>query len=198
MPIGVKGRRRKPFVRLGSYKPTTFRWWVVDSSKTKGANFVPLFFYSFHLSNYIQKLTNGVQSTQYRKIISGEREEIMLNKEVLLNFAKKEEGKQLIHVFEAIGSYLAMMSAIKDIKDCPDSGLTLQEAVSKAAERLCKAVFRILQYNSICKESTGEFFLTRKINRSSVEDCQKLVKCFTDAIVDNAGEKAKLYHINAA
>ena len=30
MPIGIKGRRRKPFVRLGSYKPTTFRWWVVD------------------------------------------------------------------------------------------------------------------------------------------------------------------------
>ena len=31
MLIGVKGRRRKPLVRLGSYKPTTFRWWVVDS-----------------------------------------------------------------------------------------------------------------------------------------------------------------------
>ena len=26
----MKGRRRKPLVRLGSYKPTTFRWWVVD------------------------------------------------------------------------------------------------------------------------------------------------------------------------
>ena len=31
MPIGVKGRRHKPFVRLGSYKPIAFRRWVVDS-----------------------------------------------------------------------------------------------------------------------------------------------------------------------
>lgn len=30
MPIGVKGRRCKLLVRLGDYKPTTFRWWVVD------------------------------------------------------------------------------------------------------------------------------------------------------------------------
>ena len=28
--LGFKGRRRKPILRLGSYKPTTFRWWVVD------------------------------------------------------------------------------------------------------------------------------------------------------------------------
>ena len=27
----MKGRRRKSLVRLGSYKPTTFRWWVVDN-----------------------------------------------------------------------------------------------------------------------------------------------------------------------
>ncbi len=26
----MKGRRHKPLLRLGSYKPTTFRWWVVD------------------------------------------------------------------------------------------------------------------------------------------------------------------------
>ena len=30
MLIGVKGRRCKPLLRLGSYKLTTFRWWVVD------------------------------------------------------------------------------------------------------------------------------------------------------------------------
>ena len=30
MPVGVKGRRHKPLVRLGSYKPMTFRSWVVD------------------------------------------------------------------------------------------------------------------------------------------------------------------------
>ena len=30
MLIGVKGRRRKPLLRLGSYKPMTFRSWVVD------------------------------------------------------------------------------------------------------------------------------------------------------------------------
>ena len=30
MLIGIKGRRCKPLLRLGSYKPTTFRWWVVD------------------------------------------------------------------------------------------------------------------------------------------------------------------------
>lgn len=35
MLIGVKGRRRKPLVRLGSYKPTTFRWWVVDRGDKK-------------------------------------------------------------------------------------------------------------------------------------------------------------------
>ena len=31
--IGVKGRRCKPLVRLGSYKPMTFRSWVVDTMK---------------------------------------------------------------------------------------------------------------------------------------------------------------------
>ena len=31
--IGFKGRRYKPLVRLGSYKSTTFRWWVVDRNK---------------------------------------------------------------------------------------------------------------------------------------------------------------------
>ena len=35
MLIGVKGRRCKPLVRLGSCKPTTFRWWVVDLPKRK-------------------------------------------------------------------------------------------------------------------------------------------------------------------
>ena len=29
--MGIKGRRRKPLLRLGSYKPITFRWWVVDT-----------------------------------------------------------------------------------------------------------------------------------------------------------------------
>nr|DAH47667.1 MAG TPA: protein of unknown function DUF4734 [Caudoviricetes sp.] len=28
--MGIKGRRRKPLLRLGSYKPITFRRWVVD------------------------------------------------------------------------------------------------------------------------------------------------------------------------
>ena len=36
----MKGRRRKPLLRLGSYKPMTFRSWVVDSSYTEYAKFV--------------------------------------------------------------------------------------------------------------------------------------------------------------
>lgn len=28
--MGIKDRRRKPILRLGSYKPMTFRSWVVD------------------------------------------------------------------------------------------------------------------------------------------------------------------------
>lgn len=31
MPLGVKGRRSYPLLRLGSYKPMAFRPWVVDS-----------------------------------------------------------------------------------------------------------------------------------------------------------------------
>lgn len=31
MPLGVKGRRRKPLLRLGSYKPMAFRPWAVDT-----------------------------------------------------------------------------------------------------------------------------------------------------------------------
>ena len=30
MPLGVKGRRSYPLLRLGSYKPMVFRPWVVD------------------------------------------------------------------------------------------------------------------------------------------------------------------------
>ena len=30
MPLGVKGRRSYPLLRLGSYKPMAFRPWVVD------------------------------------------------------------------------------------------------------------------------------------------------------------------------
>lgn len=37
----MKGRRCKPLARLGSYKPTTFRWWVVDYHISSGnAEFV--------------------------------------------------------------------------------------------------------------------------------------------------------------
>ena len=35
MPLGVKGRRSYPLLRLGSYKPMTFRSWVVDKEGFK-------------------------------------------------------------------------------------------------------------------------------------------------------------------
>ena len=33
MPLGVKGRRSYPLLRLGSYKPMVFRPWVVDRER---------------------------------------------------------------------------------------------------------------------------------------------------------------------
>lgn len=124
----------------------------------------------------------------------------MLNEKVLLNFAKEEQGQQLLHVVETIGSYLTMMATIKEIKEYPDTerDITLQDAVSKASKRLSKAVFRILQYNSLCREATGEAFITRKVNRSSVADCQKLVRNFVDAVLVNSEVKGNLHNINAA
>ena len=35
MPLGVKGRRSYPLLRLGSYKPMAFWPWVVDYSTFK-------------------------------------------------------------------------------------------------------------------------------------------------------------------
>ena len=56
MLIGVKGRRCKPLVRLGSYKPTPFRWWVVD--KTMLTDIIE--FTKFHLKNeMLEKAKNG-------------------------------------------------------------------------------------------------------------------------------------------
>lgn len=124
----------------------------------------------------------------------------MLNEKILLDFAKREQGQQLLHVVETIGSYLTMMATIKEIREYPDAerDITMQDAVAKASKRLSKAVFRILQYNSLCRETTGEAFITRKINRSSVIDCQKLVRCFIDAVLVNSEAKGKLHNINAA
>ena len=124
----------------------------------------------------------------------------MLNEKVLLDYAKMEQGKQLVYVIETIGSYLTMMSTIRELQEYPDAecDITLQEAVSKATKRLCKSVYRILQYNSLCREATGEAFITRKVNRSSVNDCQKLVNRFMEAVMVNAETKAKLHNISAA
>ena len=36
MPLGVKGRRSYPLLRLGSYKPMAFWPWVVDYSYSQG------------------------------------------------------------------------------------------------------------------------------------------------------------------
>ena len=53
----MKGRRRKPLLRLGSYKPMTFRSWVVDTNYHLSKNH---FFYSIPHSS----ATNQLRLTQ--------------------------------------------------------------------------------------------------------------------------------------
>ena len=66
---GIKGRRCKPLIRLGSYKPMTFRSWVVDVPSLMFDKVLYYIMYDKFIWNFYVKFLCLIPEKYYNKII---------------------------------------------------------------------------------------------------------------------------------